>query len=133
MDYQQLLAAVPGRIRGGCEPAEVEAGALAGALCRSGADEVRYLLFAGEEDLAPAFRDRLDGLPAGATEGLGCGEGPGQRRLPDGRLACYRGPNGSAVTVWTNDLVFVLATAARADGDWAALEDFRRTAGPITP
>lgn len=133
MDHQQLLAAIPAPIRGGCRRAEPLDDGLATAVCVSGEDQVSYSLFPGDEALGPAFRARMAALPDGATDGPGCGEGPGQGRLPVGRLACYRESDGTAVTIWTNELAFVLATASRADGDWKALEAFRQSAGPVTP
>jgi hypothetical protein len=131
--YQQLMAAIPEPIKARCARGEPGRGALARVSCRpSGVDEALYELFDGEAAMRQAFRSRVEALPAGSTAGPGCARGTGEERLPVGRRVCHR-EGGAAVTAWTNDLAFVIVTARRDDGDFAALDRFFRAAGPITP
>jgi hypothetical protein len=132
--YQQLLASVPATIVGRCERVDAGRAAVAAVSCSpaSGADRVAYRLFETEAAMTEAYRMLVDGLPRSALEGPGCGRGPGSERVPNGRKACYRSDGGTTVT-WTNELVYILATASRADTDWAALDRFWADAGPITP
>ena len=132
--YQQLLASVPESLLGRCARSRPAGGALARVECTpaTGADAVSYALFDAEDAMLAAYRARLDAIPAVDREGPGCGQGPGTKRLDSGRKACFR-DGGAATVLWTNDLVYVLASARRADQDWAALETFWQDAGPITP
>lgn len=132
--YQQLMAAVPIPLQDRCRRAQPARPALARVECTpvSGADTLRYQLFDGEAPLLDAFRAVVDALPRGAVDGPGCGRGPGSERLPNGRKACFR-QGGEAVVLWTNELAYVLASASRADGGWAALDTFWAEAGPVTP
>ena len=132
--FQQLLASVPESFRGRCERGRPPGAAMARVDCApaSGADTVSYLLFDAEGPTLAAYRARLDERDAADLEGPGCARGPGSERLPNGRRTCYRDGDAAAV-LWTNDLVYVLATAVREDGDWSALDVFWESAGPITP
>jgi len=132
--FQQLLASVPESLRTRCERGRPTGAAMARVDCRpsTGADSVSYVLFDAPAPMMDAYRARLAERAAADLEGPGCGRGPGSERLPNGRRTCVRDGDAAAV-LWTNDLVYVLASAERADGDWAALETFWEAAGPITP
>jgi len=132
--FQQLLASVPEPLRARCDRGRPVGTAMARVDCRpvAGADAVSYLLFDGTAPMVDAYRARLDEWDAADLEGPGCGRGPGTERLPNGRRACFRDGQAAGV-LWTNDLVYVLASAERRDGDWSELEAFWETAGPITP
>jgi hypothetical protein len=132
--YHQLRAAIPDQLLSSCVRGAVSGAEMARVDCDPpGPDAVSYLLFDDEGAMTDAYRERLAALPAGATDGPGCGRGPGIQRLPNGRKACYREPDGTATVLWMNDLAYVLATGSRSDGDWAGLEDLWASAGPITP
>lgn len=131
--HQQLLAAIPTSIVGGCERVDAAGAAVAQVSCSaSGVDRLTYALFEDEPAATAAYERRLDGIPQADREGPGCGRGPGAERLLTGRRTCLRDGAGATV-IWTNHLVAVLAGATRDDGDWAALERFWEGAGPITP
>jgi hypothetical protein len=131
---EQLMASVPDALAGRCSSVPPGADVMAEVRCTpaGGADSVDYTLFEGPDRLDAAYQAILDALPAGALDGPGCGKGPGREHLPNGRRACFR-RDGEATVAWTNELVYVLAVAGRADGDWAALERFWTDAGPVTP
>lgn len=130
----QLLASVPEAIAPRCDRVPPGNGAMAEVRCSpgNGATTVDYQLYDAPELMAAAYDRLVGGLPAAELEGPGCGKGPGQARLPNGRKACFK-QRGDATVAWTNDLVYVLAVAERADTDWAALERFWSGAGPVTP
>ena len=62
-----------------------------------------------------------------------CGKGPGEGTWDNGRKDCYLFLVDDAQVMWTHDLLFIFASAFRDDGDFAKLEDFWKTAGPVTP
>jgi len=128
------MASVPETLLGRCQRSRPTGAALARVECTpgSGADAVSYQLFDAQDTMAAAYRSRLDDVPAADLEGPGCGRGPGGERLKNGRKACFR-DGGAATVLWTNDLVYVLASARRSDQDWAALDAFWQEAGPVTP
>jgi len=131
---QQLLASVPETLAASCVRMPPGSGAMAELRCApgSGADAVDYQLFEDQDGMLAAYGAVLDAVAAGGLDGPGCGKGPGRERLPNGRKACFK-REGAATVAWTNDLVYVLAVAERADGDWAALDRFWDEAGPVTP
>ena len=70
----------------------------------------------------------------GTVTGPGCPSGPGEVTWDVGSKLCYQfSLLNDAKVLWTHDLLSVLADASDDDGDWARLEAFWKTAGPLTP
>lgn len=84
---------------------------------------------------ADAFYDlQLQGAQNLAwTDGPGCPDGPGDGTAPDGRRYCYASFGDDANTRWTAASQAIVANATHDDGDWAALEAFVQSAGPVAP
>lgn len=84
---------------------------------------------------ADAFYDlqRQGAQNLGWTEGPGCPDGPGEGAAPNGRRYCYATFGDDANTRWTDASLGIVANVTHDDGDWAALEAFVATAGPVTP
>jgi hypothetical protein len=84
---------------------------------------------------ADAFYDlQLQGAQnLGWTEGPGCPDGPGEGTAPNGRRYCYATFGDDANTRWTDASMGIVANVTHDDGDWAALEAFVASAGPVAP
>jgi hypothetical protein len=142
--YLALLAAIPSDIAGACEQVSYasgfprEPGELIGADCDlrngSAADFVNYKLFDGNASMDAFYDLQRRAIEEGGTlDGPGCGRGPGHGTWDVGRKMCYRFITDDANVQWTHDLLSVSAHAWNGNGDFAALETFWATAGPITP
>ncbi|MFN8620059.1 MAG: hypothetical protein U0869_04820 [Chloroflexota bacterium] len=70
----------------------------------------------------------------GAVDGPGCPDGPGEATQEHGQRFCFQ-PFGNDTNMrWTYDDLAIAASAMSGDdGDWAALEAFFRSAGPVDP
>lgn len=140
--YQQLLVSIPPAIASFCESIsateEMEPGQLGGADCDlpkgGSADFVSYKLFSDQSSMDAFFNTQRKGHENGGTAtGPGCGKGPGEGTWDNGRKDCYLFLVNDAQVMWTHDLLFIFASAFRDDGDFAKLEEFWKTAGPVTP
>lgn len=140
--YQQLVVSIPAGIAPKCEAAPkseaFEPGQLAQADCDlpngAAADFVSYKLFDGLDSMNAFFNTQRKGHEnGGQTTGPGCGKGPGEGTWDAGRKDCFRFLTNDAQVMWTHELLYIDAVAFRNDGDFAKLEDFWSTAGPVTP
>ncbi|MEA2622117.1 MAG: hypothetical protein QOH61_1027 [Chloroflexota bacterium] len=140
--YQQLLVSIPFEIAPSCDPVgpreELEPGQIGEADCDlpsgSTADYVSYKLFDGSATMNDFFGIQRRGHENGGTaSGPGCGKGPGEGTWDAGRKDCYLFLTNDAQVMWTHDLLFIVSSAFRDDGDFAKLEQFWQTAGPVTP
>jgi hypothetical protein len=140
--YQQLLVSIPPEIAAKCESiaatVPMETGQLGQADCSlpkgSLADFVSYSLFADQASMDAFFDTQRKAHEKGGTAtGPGCGKGPGEGTWDNGRKDCYLFVVNDAQVMWTHDLLFIFASAFRDDGDFAKLEQFWKTAGPVTP
>jgi hypothetical protein len=140
--YQQLLVSIPPDIASHCEPApkgeEFEPGEIGQADCEqpagSLADYVSYMLFEDATSMNAFFDTQRKGHENGGTaKGPGCGKGPGEGTWENGRKDCYLFITDDAWVMWTHDRLYIEATADRDDGNFAKLEEFWQTAGPVTP
>jgi len=142
--YQQLLAEVPDAIRAFCTPETYsdgfpkDAGELAGADCDpdgNGPLFVNYSLFVDQASMDAQYELLKRGYAStGTVTGPGCPKGPGETTWDLGAKLCYQSSLiNDAKVLWTHDLLSVLSDAMDDDGDWARLEAFWKTAGPVTP
>lgn len=140
--YQQLVVSIPPEIAGKCAPAprseKLEPGQLGQADCDlpggSLADYTDYRLFDGSASMNAFFdSQRRRHETGGDAEGPGCGKGPGEGTWDNGRKDCFKFITNDANVMWTHDLLYIQATAFRDDGDFAKLETFWASAGPVTP
>jgi hypothetical protein len=142
--YAALLAAIPEPLRDSCTPDELwqsaDLGNAPGEIAAADCDPdgyagnyVSYALFDSVEAMDAFYDQQLQGMKnLGATDGPGCPEGPGEATWEHGRRFCYQ-PFGSDVYMrWTHDGLAITANAIN-DGDWAALEAFFASAGPVAP
>lgn len=142
---ERLLAAIPEPIRASCEPDSYwqipdlgpEPGEIASVDCDpdgSGGDWVSYSLW-DSTDAMDAFYDtqHLGMTNMGALDGPGCGQGPGEGTWEHGRRFCFQPFGDDANMRWTHDELAISGSAIRDDGDWAALEAFFASAGPVAP
>lgn len=144
--YQQLLAAIPPEIAAICtqfhytQSVPAEPGEIAEADCdfpsgSTSADYVTYKLFIDPGSMDDWYDLQKKGITKGGgkVSGPGCGKGPGESQLDTGRKLCYVFITDDANVMWTNETLFVWASALRDDGNWAKLDAFWSTAGPVTP
>ena len=140
--YEQLLVSIPPDIAATCksipDTVEMEPGQLGQADCElpksSDASFVSYKLFADQNSMDTFFNTQRKGHENGGTAtGPGCGKGPGEGTWDNGKKDCYLFLVNDAWVMWTHDLLYIVATANRDDGDFAKLEQFWKTAGPVTP
>lgn len=142
--YLALLAAIPPDIAGACEQVTYssdfppEPGELISADCDlpagSDADFVSYKLFDGNASMDASYDLQRRSIERGGTlQGPGCGQGPGDGTWDVGRKMCYRFITDDANVQWTHDMLAISAHAFNDSGDFARLEAFWATAGPITP
>ena len=140
--YQQLLASIPADIVKRCGPVspswKVEDGQFAEADCTlapgSLANYVSYELYDGVASMNARFDIQRKGHEnAGTTTGPGCGKGPGEGSWTNGRKDCFKFITSDAQVMWTDEQLFIYAIAVEDNGDWARLEEFWKTAGPLGP
>lgn len=142
---EALLAAIPQEIRASCEPDpywEVpdlgsEAGETAQADCDPdgyGGNWVAYSLFESNTAMDAFYDTQLAGMRnLGGVDGPGCPDGPGEATWESGRRFCHQAFGDDANMRWTHDGLMIAASASNDEGDWAALEAFFESAGPIAP
>ncbi len=142
--YGQLLGSIPATVAQYCEPFKYtasippEPGEIAEADCdfpTGGAvDYATYRLFSDKASMDDFFGTQRKGHEnAGTITGPGCGKGPGEGTWANGRKDCYLFITNDAQVDWTDETLFIFASAFRDDGDFAKLEAFWATAGPATP
>ena len=68
----------------------------------------------------------------GQSDGPGCGTGPGEGSWEHGRKDCFSFFDDANV-MWTYDDLLIVADAFNDNGDYAKLEEFWKTAGPVAP
>jgi hypothetical protein len=139
--YERLLTMIPAEIAATCESIsvteEIEPGQLGEADCDlpSGglADFASYKLFADAASMNGFFEtQRMGHRNLGQSEGPGCGSGPGEGTWEHGRKDCFSFFD-DAYVMWTYDDLLVVASAFNDSGDYAKLEEFWTTAGPVAP
>ena len=140
-----LLAAIPEPLRSACTPDSYwqvpdlgpEPGEIAQVDCDtdgSGGNFVSYSLFDSRTAMDAFYDQQLSGMQAlGALDGPGCPTGPGEAIWEHGRRFCFQPFGDDANMRWTYDDLAITASAINDDGDWAALEAFFASAGPIAP
>ncbi len=143
--YASLLASIPEGVRSFCEPDGYwqvidlgpEPGEIAQADCDPdgfGGSYVSYSLFDSQASMDAFYDQQLLGMRnLGALDGPGCPEGPGEATSEHGRRFCYQPFGDDANMRWTHDALAITASAADDDGDWARLETFFASAGPVAP
>jgi hypothetical protein len=141
--YQQLLAAIPATIATRCQHASgddhpVQPGEFASAECSLPAgglaSRVTYRLFDGATSMSAFFNAQAALMAAvGRARTPGCGTGRDGATWDNGRVQCFRSSTGGAQIQWTHQQLYVYAVASREDADFARLEQFWLTAGPIAP
>ena len=142
--YQQLLAEIPEAFRASCTPETYsdsfprDPGELAGADCNpdgNGPLFVNYSIFVDQASMDAQYELLKRGFAAtGTVTGPGCPTGPGEVTWDAGTKLCYQfSLLNDAKVLWTQDLLSVLSDASDDDGDWARLEAFWKTAGPLAP
>ncbi len=133
-----LLDRVPAVFRSGCTDAAADPanGLLATVQCApAGAvGSAAYFRYDSVEALETAFAAVLAGDSA-VTEGTDCSVGPALVDYtigdqPGGRLACYL-VDGTAVALWTNPGLLMMAIGAEASGDFGKLFTWWQDAGPL--
>ena len=142
--YEALLAAIPEPLRASCVPDSSwadpvfgpEPGETASVDCDpdgSGGIFSTFSMFDSTAAMDAIYDEQLLGMQnIGAVSGPGCFQGPGEGTREGGRIFCYDFV-GDAGARWTDDATLVMVNAFDDDGDWANLEAFVRSAGPIAP
>jgi hypothetical protein len=134
----ELLRHVPSAFAGGCAPSDADPanGLTASVLCDLSGEiaSAAYFQYDSVEALETAFAAVLADDNAG-TEGTDCSVGPALVDYtigdqPGGRLACYLN-DGSAVALWTNPGLIMMAIGAEASGDFGKLFTWWQDAGPL--
>jgi hypothetical protein len=134
----ELLRHVPTAFAGGCAPSDADPvnGLAAAVLCDPAGEiaSAAYFRYDSVEALETAFAAVLADDSA-VTEGTDCSVGPtlvdytiGDQ--PGGRLACYLN-DGTAVALWTNPGLLMMAIGADASGDFGKLFAWWQDAGPL--
>ncbi len=133
-----LLDRVPATIRSSCTPAAADPanGLLAAVQCAPAGEigSAAYFRYDSIAALESAFAAVLAGDSA-VTEGTDCSVGPALVDYtigdqPGGRLACYLA-DGTAVALWTNPGLLMMAIGAEASGDFGKLFTWWKDAGPL--
>lgn len=143
--YESLLATIPEGLRVACVPDSYwqvadlgpDPGELAQADCDpdgSGGVYVSYSLYDSTAAMDAFYDQQLLGMRTmGALDGPGCPDGPGEGTWEHGRRFCYQPFGDDANVRWTHDALAITASAIEDDGDWAALDAFVASAGPVAP
>ena len=141
--YQTLLATIPEPLRSSCEPDTFwqlpdlgpDPGEIAQTDCGpdgSGGTYATFSLFDSAASMGAFYEEQLAGMRAlGGLEGPGCPTGPGEGTWEHGRRFCFALFGDDANMRWTHEALAITASAMQDDGDWAALDAFVRSAGPI--
>lgn len=133
-----LLDRVPTTIRSTCTPAAADPanGLLAAVQCAPAGEigSAAYFRYDSIAALESAFAAVLAGDSA-VTEGTDCSVGPALVDYtigdqPGGRLACYL-VDGTAVALWTNPGLLMMAIGADASSDFGKLFAWWKDAGPL--
>ncbi|MFN8621499.1 MAG: hypothetical protein U0869_12215 [Chloroflexota bacterium] len=140
-----LLAVIPEPLRSNCAPDSMwqvpdlgpEPGEVAAVDCDpdgSGGEFVHFARFDAKASMDAFYDTQLQGMKnLGAVDGPGCPDGPGEATWEHGRRFCFQPFGNDANMRWTYDDLAITASAIDDDGDWAALEAFFRSAGPVDP
>ena len=133
-----LLSRVPAAFSANCSAAEADPanGLLAALECAPAGDagSAAYFRYDSLEALEDTFTAVLAGDSA-ITEGTDCSVGPALVDYtigdqPAGRLACYL-VDGTAVALWTNVDLLMMAMGVEASGDFGKLFTWWQDAGPL--
>jgi hypothetical protein len=134
----ELLRHVPTAFAGRCAPSDADPanGLMASVLCDPAGEiaSAAYFRYDSVEALETAFAALLADDSA-VTEGTDCSVGPALVDYtigdqPGGRLACYLN-DGTAVALWTNPGLLMMAIGADASADFGKLFAWWQDAGPL--